>query len=62
MTLTWIGQANRDEPNWQKAFWGDNYAKLLEIKKRVDPDDVFWCQPCVGNEGWQLIDGVLCKV
>jgi hypothetical protein len=37
--------AGRYEPNWQRTFWGDNYARLLQIKKTVDPDDVLWCQP-----------------
>ncbi|KAL2884266.1 hypothetical protein SGCOL_000206 [Colletotrichum sp. CLE4] len=51
------------EDDWQHTFWGTNYERLLEIKKTVDPDDVFWCQPCVGNEGWkQRSDGRLCRI
>ncbi|KAI3552786.1 FAD binding domain-containing protein [Colletotrichum abscissum] len=51
------------EEDWQHTFWGTNYERLLKIKKTVDPDDVFWCQPCVGNEGWkQRSDGQLCRV
>ncbi|KAK2020961.1 FAD binding domain-containing protein [Colletotrichum zoysiae] len=51
------------ERDWQKTFWGDNYARLLDIKKSVDPGDTFWCHPCVGNEGWaERSDGRLCKV
>lgn len=51
------------EEDWQHTFWGTNYERLLRIKKTVDPDDVFWCQPCVGNEGWkQKSDGQLCRV
>jgi len=41
------------EPNWQDMFWGqENYDRLLEIKKRVDPTDLFYCYHCVGSEGW----------
>lgn len=54
--------SGRYEPNWQKSFWGDNYARLLKIKKTVDPDDVLWCNPCVGNEGWQEVKKTLCRV
>ncbi|KAF4779936.1 FAD binding domain-containing protein [Colletotrichum scovillei] len=51
------------EEDWQHTFWGTNYERLLKIKKTVDPDDVFWCQPCVGNEGWkQSSNGQLCRV
>ncbi|KAK0115827.1 hypothetical protein ONS95_012878 [Cadophora gregata] len=56
-----IVQAYPDEPDFQHAFWGENYERLLAIKKKVDPQDVLWCHPCVGNEGWELVDGVLCK-
>ncbi|CZR51587.1 related to isoamyl alcohol oxidase [Phialocephala subalpina] len=54
--------AGRYEPNWQQAFWGDNYARLQKIKRSVDPDDVLWCAPCVGNERWEEIDNMLCRV
>ncbi len=55
-------QAYPYEPDWQQTFWGSNYERLLEIKKEVDPSDVFWCVPCVGNEGWQMVGDVLCRV
>jgi hypothetical protein len=46
-----------------ETFWGDNYERLLEIKREIDPDDVFWCTPCVGNDRWeQKENGMLCKV
>ena len=54
-------QADVNEPNFQQAFWGANYARLLKIKREYDPTDVLWCTPCVGNEGWKLVDGVLCE-
>jgi hypothetical protein len=50
------------EPDWQTSFWGSNYPTLLQIKKEVDPDDVFWCNPCVGNEGWEEVGDSLCQV
>ncbi|RFN43426.1 6-hydroxy-d-nicotine oxidase [Fusarium flagelliforme] len=59
----YINEALPFEPDWQHTFWGDNYERLLSIKKKVDPDDVFWCFPCVGSENWeQTADGRLCKV
>ncbi|KAI8669916.1 hypothetical protein LRP88_01637 [Fusarium phalaenopsidis] len=62
-TGAYINEALKYEPNWQKTFWGSNYKKLLSIKKSVDPKDVLWCVPCVGNEGWEEHqDGRLCRV
>ena len=50
------------EEDWHQSFWGSNYPRLDKIKKEVDPHDVFWCTPCVGNENWvQRSDGRLCK-
>jgi len=55
-------QAYPGIPNWQHAFWGDNYPRLLEIKKRVDPLGVFYCRKCVGSELWDDSAGKLCKL
>ncbi|KAF5009331.1 hypothetical protein FDECE_4429 [Fusarium decemcellulare] len=51
------------EEDWQHTFWGENYERLLKIKRKVDPKDVLWCTPCVGSEGWEeRSDGRLCKI
>jgi hypothetical protein len=38
------------EIQWQKWIWGTNYEALLEIKKRVDPNNMLTCHHCVGAE------------
>ncbi|KAL2149832.1 hypothetical protein VTH82DRAFT_7508 [Thermothelomyces myriococcoides] len=58
----YMNEANPEEPNWQKEFWGANYERLRAIKRAVDPDDVLWCTPCVGNERWEQVDDRLCRV
>jgi hypothetical protein len=35
---------------WREAFWGSHYARLLGIKKRIDPDALFSVHHCVSNE------------
>lgn len=40
------------EPEWQTQFWGENYGRLLEVKRRVDPSGLFVCHHCVGSEDW----------
>lgn len=39
---TYINHADYDEPNWKISFWGEkNYSKLLKLKKKYDPDNIF---------------------
>ncbi|KAF2121183.1 hypothetical protein BDV96DRAFT_484134 [Lophiotrema nucula] len=67
---SYLNEADRLEPNWQQAFWGDKYARLLQIKKDNDPKDVLWAVNAVGSEGWRVesVDGLpdengkLCKI
>ena len=57
----YLNEADVNEPDLPRAYWGDNYARLLSIKRHYDPDGVFWCAPCVGGQDWQLEDGKLCR-
>ena len=58
----YMNEADPNEPNWQEAFWGSNYPRLLEIKRKIDPDDVLWCHPCVGSERWEVVGDGLCRI
>lgn len=42
------------DPEFGQSFFGDNYQRLLEIKQRVDPKDVFWAPTAVGSEDWYI--------
>jgi Berberine and berberine like len=55
-----VFKADVNEPNFQQAFWGSNYPRLLSIKRRLDAGDLFWCAACVGNERWVVKGDVLC--
>lgn len=47
-------EADPFEPDPIESFWGaDNYARLLDIKRRIDPQNVLTCYNCVG---WDAAD------
>jgi FAD/FMN-containing dehydrogenase len=49
---SYVSESNFFNRRWQEAFWGDNYKKLLDIKRRVDPDGLFFVHHGVGSEDW----------
>jgi FAD/FMN-containing dehydrogenase len=60
---SYINEAAYFEDDPAKTFWGDNYGRLLRIKRQVDPMNVLWCPFCVGHEHWQQrANGQLCTV
>lgn len=40
------------EESWQAVFWGTNYARLSDIKRKYDTDDLFIVHNGVGSERW----------
>lgn len=42
------------ETAWQQSFWGANYPKLQAIKRKYDPDGLFFVHHGVGSEEWSL--------
>ena len=46
----YANEADYFEPDWQRSFWGVNYPRLLAIKKRVDPDNLFRVHHGIGSE------------
>jgi hypothetical protein len=52
--------ADLDEPDPQRAFWGENYGRLYEVKRKWDPDGLFIVRMGVGSEDWD--DKGICRV
>lgn len=38
--------------DWQRDYWGLNYARLLAVKARYDPNGLFFVRHGVGSEEW----------
>ena len=48
----YVSESNYFEKNFQQAYWGSNYPRLLEIKKKYDPSGLFIVHNGVGSEEW----------
>jgi FAD/FMN-containing dehydrogenase len=49
---SYVSEAGFSDPAWQRRSFGDHYERLLEIKSRHDPDDLFVTHHGVGSERW----------
>lgn len=57
----YLNEADLHQPDFQEVFYGSNYDKLKEIKKKHDPHHFFYGPTAVGSEHWQIeADGRLC--
>ncbi|KAL2832787.1 hypothetical protein BJY01DRAFT_260036 [Aspergillus pseudoustus] len=56
-TGTYLNEADPYDPDWRQDWFGEWYEQLVAIKKKYDPEGVFWCWRCVGNEGWEEVTG-----
>jgi FAD/FMN-containing dehydrogenase len=48
----YVSESNYFEPDWQRAYWGANYRRLLAAKRKYDPDGMFIVHNGVGSEEW----------
>jgi len=47
---SYVNETDYHQPDWQHAFWGGNYARLLETKHAYDPGSLFRVHHGVGSE------------
>ncbi|KAK3312534.1 hypothetical protein B0H66DRAFT_485854 [Apodospora peruviana] len=67
---SYLNEGDVMEPNFGEAYFGTNYERLLQIKRQVDPNDLFWAPTAVGSGRWAVSDqgwltkqtGRLCRV
>ncbi len=49
---SYVSESDFFEKDWQHAFWGDNYPRLLAVKAKYDPNGLFFVHHGVGSEDW----------
>ncbi|KAI0471517.1 FAD fmn-containing isoamyl alcohol oxidase [Xylariaceae sp. FL0804] len=59
----YLNEADFRQPDFQQVFYGDNYEKLLAIKDKYDPNQLFYGLTAVGSDRWEMQpDGKLCRI
>ena len=47
---SYVSESDYFEPDWQRAYWGANHARLAEVKRVYDPGGLFTVRNGVGGE------------
>ncbi|KAJ5085929.1 hypothetical protein N7532_010700 [Penicillium argentinense] len=59
----YLNEADWQQPDFKKAFYGKNYNKLRAIKAKYDPHSLFYGLTAVGSDEWMVSDsGRMCRV
>jgi FAD/FMN-containing dehydrogenase len=48
----YVSESNFFESDFQHAYWEKNFARLADVKKKYDPDGLFFVHNGVGSERW----------
>ena len=49
---SYLAEADYFHPNWKQSYWGSNFDRLAKVKKRYDPDGLFFAHHGVGSDEW----------
>ncbi len=49
---SYVSESNFFERDWQHSYWGSHYPRLTSIKKKYDPNGLFFVHNGVGSERW----------
>lgn len=59
---SYLNEADFNQPNWQETFFGANYARLRDVKRKYDPKNILYILKGVGSDGWKVAaDGRMCR-
>ena len=49
---SYVSESNFFEADWQRSYWGSHYPRLRLVKRKYDPDGLFFVHHGVGSEDW----------
>ena len=49
---SYLSEADYFEADWKRSFWGANLERLAAVKRRYDPDGLFFVHHGVGSDEW----------
>ncbi|KFA52700.1 hypothetical protein S40293_08766 [Stachybotrys chartarum IBT 40293] len=55
---TYLNECDINEPDFQQALYGENYAYLYRLKKKYDPWGLLYAAQAVGSEDWYITDQI----
>lgn len=59
----YMNEADSNDPDYLEDFYGQHAGRLSAIKKKYDPESLFYCPTCIGSEFWaENSQGALCQV
>jgi FAD/FMN-containing dehydrogenase len=49
---SYVAESSYFEADWSRCYWGPHYPRLLDIKRKYDPEGLFFVHHGVGSEAW----------
>jgi FAD/FMN-containing dehydrogenase len=49
---SYLSESDYFDPDWRRAHWGAHHPRLAAIKRRHDPEGLFFVHHGVGSEAW----------